>query len=44
MTRYKSQGFNNTFKNARKTVVENYDLKMLLAKEMDFLKKAANKK
>ncbi len=30
--------------NARKTVVENYDLKMLLTKEIDFLKKSANKK
>jgi len=28
--------------NARDTVVKNYDLKMLLAKEIDFLKKAAN--
>ena len=36
--------YNFIRENARKTVVENYDLKMLLAKEMDFLKKAANKK
>lgn len=36
--------YNFIRENARKTVVENYDLKMLLAKEIDFLKKAANKK
>ena len=36
--------YNLIRKNARETVVKNYDLKMLLAKEIDFLKKAANKK